>query len=155
MALPKEAQDRTVLDRKISEDFLHGRNLQVTKHFENAPTLVWAIEPIDSPSRLEQPKPPIVLTRLEGKEHDTVSIRVNGSFTELTRQQQILSVYYLGQLSLEQGSLDSITLDENLRTQEMYTIIDVLEYSRNGDFGQLINDLGDENGWFYTRFPQG
>jgi len=156
MGLPKEATDRTVVDKKITEDFLHLHNLQATKHFEDAPTLFWTVESVDYPAHLKLLKPPIVLTRLEGKVHDTVSIRVNRSFeSDLTRQQQILAVYYLGQLSLEHGSLDSVTLDARLGLQTTHTIVDVLEYSREGDFHQLINDLVDENGWLYTRLQRG
>jgi len=156
MSLPKKATDRTIVDKKITENFLHLHNLQVTKLVENAPTLVWVVESIDYPSHLKRPEPPIVLTRLEGKEHDTVSIRVNRSFeSDFTRRQQILAVYYLGQLSLEHGSLDSVTLDARLGLQTTHTIVEVLKYSKEGNFHELINDLADENGWWYVRFPLG
>jgi len=155
MVLPKEATDRTVVDNKLTEDFLHLNNLQVTKDLENTPTLVWAVEFLDYPSTQERTEPPIVLTRLIDKGRDTVSIQVNRSFTEFTREQQILSVYYMGQLSYEQGPLDSFTLDGSLARQTIYRIADVLKYSRKGAFGQLLKDLSDENGWHYVRFPQG
>lgn len=155
MGLPKEAVDSSVVDYKITEDFLHRHNLQVTKHFENTPTLVWAVESIDYPLHLERPEAPIVLTRLVDKQHDTISIRVNRSFSELTSQQQILSVYYMGQLSYEQGSLDSVTLAGSLRPQTIHTIVDVLRYSKKGNSPQLIEDLGDDNGWVYMRYPRG
>src|SRR3989344_3699415 len=159
-----EATDGTVVDKKITENFLHLHNLLVTKFFENAPTLVWEVESLDNPyypSHIRRPNPPIVLTRLAGKNkdpfarHDTVSIQVNRSFTEFKRRQQILAVYYLGQLSLEHGSLDSVTLDQRLGPQTLHRIIDVLQYSTNSDVAQLLNDLADEHGSRYTRFPLG
>ena len=155
MTLSKEVDYRADVELKINEDFLHRHNLQVTKHFENAPTLVWAIEPIDYPSHLKRPEPPIVLTSVVGDERDTVSIQVNRPFSEFTREQQILSVYYLGQLSYPQGPLRSVTLDMSLGSQTAHTIVDVLRYSIEGDFRQLINDISDEQGWYYVRFPQG
>ena len=156
MGLPQEAIERRITDGKITEDFLHRHNLQVTRHFENAPTLVWTIEPIeDYPSYLKWPGPPIVLTSLVDKERDVVSIRVNRSFDKFPRQQQILSVFFMGQLSSEQGSLDSIDLASRLQPQTLHIIIDVLQYSRESNFSQLIEDLSDANGWRYVRFPQG
>ncbi|KKU47612.1 hypothetical protein A2435_00865 [Candidatus Woesebacteria bacterium RIFOXYC1_FULL_46_16] len=155
MGLPKEA-DRTVADNKISEAFLYRHNLHVTKDLGHAPTLVWAVELLDPPSKTqERLEPPIVLTRLVDKGRDIVSIRVNRSFSEFPREQQVLSVYYMGQLSYEQGSLDSVTLDGSLHLQTIHTIADVLEYSRKGDFSQFLKDLVDENGWRYVRFPLG
>jgi len=155
MALPKEVDKSSVVENKITEDFLHRRNLQVIKHFENAPTLIWAVEYLDYPSDLERPDPPIVLIRSVDKNRDIVSIRVNSSFSRFKRNQQIMSIYYIGQLSYEQGSLDSVTLDGSLQLQTIHTIADVLQYSRKGDFSQLLNDLADENGWLYTRLPRG
>ena len=158
MGLAIEAIDRTAVDKKITENFLSLHNLQVTKHFENAPILVWTVEstgypPPPLPKGAESP---IILTRQIDKERDTVSIRVNRSFeSEFTRRQRILAVYYLGQLSLEHGSLNSVTFDASLSLQSEHTIIEVLDYSREGNFPQLINDLADENSWLYTRFPQG
>src|SRR3972149_8601640 len=122
MALPIEVDYRADVEMKINEDFLRRRNLQVTKHFENAPTLVWAIEPIDYPSHLKRPEPPIVLTSVVGDERDTVSIQVNRPFSEFTREQQILSVYYLGQLSYPQGPLRSVTLDMSLGSQTAHAV---------------------------------
>lgn len=151
MGLPQEAIDRRIFDVQITDGFLRQHNLQVTKHFEIAP--VWTIEPIEPAKR--GPEPPIILTRLEDKQHDTLSLQINRSFSELTRQQQILSVFYLGQLSYEQGSLESVTLTSSLRPQTIHTIVDVLQYSRKGNYSQLIIDLADDNGWLYMRFPQG
>jgi len=157
MGLAKEVGDRTVVDSKITkitEDFLHLHNLLVTKHLEKLPTLLWAVELMDRPSTEERTEQPITLTRWVDKERDTVSIQVNRTFSEFPRKQQILSVYYIGQLSKEQGFVEpQITFHGSLDLQTRHTILEVLSYSRSRDHVQLMHDLADDGGWNYVRFP--